>query len=108
MQNTRTDVLITIDVREVLSGPDVNNTKLPPRAECSGRDFEDWIVPEEDGQPMCILGSTHTFRRMIRTPGDDGCFLPKDYSFPNLTTNVCALCHLCALCLVRAGTVFRG
>ena len=88
MQNKKEDVIITIDVREVLSGADKGGITLPPRGECGPADFEDWTVTDELGKDMCILGETHTFKRMKRTPGDTGCFLKKDYVFAPYASNV--------------------
>ena len=88
MQNKRQDVVITIDVKEVLNGQDINGTKLPPRAECSASDFEDWVSSDEEGNSLCIMGQTHAFHRMKLLKNDDGCFLPKDYKFADSETAV--------------------
>lgn len=88
LQNKRQDVIITIDIRKVLSGPDVNGNTVPPRAECDDSDFEDWTSGDETGEPLCILGSTHSFYRMKATQADQGCFLKKDYVFKPAETKV--------------------
>ena len=82
-------MIITIDIRDVLSGPDISGNTVPPRAECDDSDFEDWTSGDETGEPLCILGSTHSFYRMKATQSDQGCFLKKDYVFKPAETKVC-------------------
>ena len=95
LQSKRQDVIITIDVRDVLNGPDIDGTTLAPHAECTDDFFEDWTSGDENGEPLCILGKTHSFHRMKQLQGHDvGCFLPKDYNFTASETKARALVHV--------------
>ena len=89
MQNRRTDVLITLDIKQILAGDDLQQATIPPRSKCDSADFEEW-VPADSGStvPQCILGKTYSFTRMRQTTGNDPCILAKDYSPPPLTTQV--------------------
>jgi Sortilin, neurotensin receptor 3, C-terminal len=81
LQNRRTDVLITIDIKEVLQGKDIKQDSIPPRSKCDAGDYEEW-TPADGGAPQCILGSSYTFKRMRPTTRNDPCFLDKDYKAP--------------------------
>jgi sortilin len=87
--NKQEDVVITIDIKEVLSKQDVNGTTLKPRAKCGPGDFEKWTVTDDIGHPLCIMGEKHTFQRMALTTGDDGCFLEKNYTLAQYEVEKC-------------------
>jgi hypothetical protein len=88
VQGTSTDVIFTMDLREVLSGKDITGSTLAPRSKCENDDFEDWPVAKEDGSEQCVLGRQYTFHRMARTNRNVPCFLQKDYVLQETETKV--------------------
>ena len=87
-QGARNDVIFTIDVADVLSGPDVNGTTMAPRSRCDEGDFEDWTVSKENAKDMCVLGQKHTFHRVGPSRREASCLLPKDYKLADTSTTV--------------------
>eukprot|EP00892_Ulva_mutabilis_P002708 jgi/Ulvmu1/12438/UM009_0090.1 len=85
----RNDVIYTIDIAEVLEGPDVNGTVLAPRHRCDDGDFEDWTVSKENSGPMCVFGKHHTFHRVGPARRETSCLLPKDYALAESETEEC-------------------
>jgi hypothetical protein len=88
MQSSRNDFIMTIDLHEVLNGPDEKQIALAPRANCEADDFEDWTTATESGAPQCVLGKLYTWHRVKPTQRSSGCFLPKDYTLQQPTAKV--------------------
>lgn len=89
LQGKRNDVIYTIDIKDVLNGPDVNGTTMPPRSTCDPSDFEEWeVAKENDGGPLCVLGERHTFHRVAATRRETACLLPKSYTLADTKTKV--------------------
>lgn len=81
LQDSTQSVMLTIDLREVLSRADVDGRVLAPRQGCNSHsDLEEWVVGTLDEGPECILGQRHTFRRRAAFATADPCLLDKAFN----------------------------